>query len=368
MNILHIIYSGAMGGLERHVVELSLKLIEHGNEVTICILNGGEFVEQILTGHNIKVEKIGMRGGFDLSGVKRFKEILKQGKYDVMHMHCRTFLPNYILWRYRDARKVFTEHGGDFFGNDKWKRILFYHLFACQYDKILVNSNYTKNNILRYVKNFGSKVAVVYCGINLANFDSMKIYKNDVKNMLGVPQDRKIVGIVARLVPRKGIDLFIRAARDISEVRKDLTFLILGAGPEKNSYEKLAKKETPNVDIRFLGMREDTGKILPIFDVFLFTSKYEPFGIVLIEAMASGVPIVGFDIPGPTEIVEHGVTALLAHPFDTKELAANVMTVLNDGNLHSRLSKNGIKKARELFSADRNALSILQIYKDIKKK
>ena len=101
------------------------------------------------------------------------------------------------------------------------------------------------------------------------------------------------------------------------------------------------------------------------FDVLLFTSRWESFGLVLLEAMAAGVPIVGFDIPGANEVAINGETALLVEPYKISDLATRVLQVMSDKELYSQLSEQGKKRVEGSFSSSKNSSTVLFIYRQM---
>lgn len=156
-----------------------------------------------------------------------------------------------------------------------------------------------------------------------------------------------MIGVVGRLVEQKGMDDFIRVAHEIQKMRQDVVFLIIGDGKKRMTLERMSLQY--DVDILFLGDRSDVPDLLSIFDVFLFTSKWEPFGIVLLEAMAAKVPILGFAVGGAREIIDKG-GGVLFDKRDHKKLAQLTVQVLGDQKTHERLSAQGYANVMRNFN------------------
>ena len=115
--------------------------------------------------------------------------------------------------------------------------------------------------------------------------------------------------------------------------------------------------------IKFLGFRRDIPELLSIIDVFAFTSEYEPFGIVLVEAMASGIPIVGFNVGGIPEVVVHNETGILVSEKDHILLAKTTIHLLRNEGLRKKMGQNGQCRARLYFDIRAVARETEQIYK-----
>ena len=145
----------------------------------------------------------------------------------------------------------------------------------------------------------------------------------------------------------KGMDDFIRVAHEIQKMRQDVVFLIIGDGKKRMTLERMSLQY--DVDILFLGDRLDVPDLLSIFDVFLFTSKWEPFGIVLLEAMAAKVPILGFAVGGAREIIDKG-GGVLFEKRDHEKLAQLTVQVLGDQKTYERLSAQGYANMMRNFN------------------
>ena len=140
---------------------------------------------------------------------------------------------------------------------------------------------------------------------------------------------------------------------------EDIVFLVVGEGEKRSELEK--KASDAGVGIRFLGDRKDIPDILRIFDIFLFTSKWEPFGIVLLEAMAAQIPILGFAVGGAREIIEKGGGILLDRR-DHKALARLAIRVLRDHELYNKLAAQGYSNLIDNFHVKESIKRLEQAY------
>jgi glycosyltransferase involved in cell wall biosynthesis len=207
-----------------------------------------------------------------------------------------------------------------------------------------------------------SKISVVYNGTDVNQIDTIKpIERNALPSDLMDAQFR--IGIVGRLVPQKGIDTFLQVAAIIARRRRNIKFCIVGDGPLHMKMITEAKRLGITDSVFFLGFRTDAMRILKIFDVFLLTSNWEPFGLVITEAMAARVPIVALSLKGAVgEILEDQLEAFVVNRKDPVILADRIMRVLEDTNLRRFLIHNARRKVEEFFSIEENAKSIYQIY------
>jgi len=175
-----------------------------------------------------------------------------------------------------------------------------------------------------------------------------------------IREGEKIVLFVGRLVPHKGLEELITCAKYV-----DARFLICGGGPLKKKLESEIKDQGLD-NIRLMGPVED--ELLPSYyslcDVFVLPShsRLEAFGIVLLEAMACGKPIIASDIPGSREIVEVGVNGLLAEPLNPEDLASKISSLLGDGAGAREMGENGKKLVERKYSWEKVTGQMIDIY------
>jgi glycosyltransferase involved in cell wall biosynthesis len=176
---------------------------------------------------------------------------------------------------------------------------------------------------------------------------------------LGLPQDRFVVGIVGRLQPWKGQHRLLAALAALRQAGHAVHGLIvggeaLGLSPEYEPYlHRLASELGIRDSVAFTGRVPDGARYLAAMDIFVNTSTREPFGIVLLEAMAAGLPTVAFDSGGPREIIEPGRTGLLVTERTVEALADAIETLLVGPKLRIRLGEGGRERVERRFTAER---------------
>lgn len=165
-------------------------------------------------------------------------------------------------------------------------------------------------------------------------------------------REKKVIA-VGRLVPQKGFDILIDVWKKVAEnpISKDWTLEIYGDGPEKNNLEQKIKKL--NLDsISLKNFNTNISQEYKKASIFVFSSRYEGFGLVLVEALANGTPVISFDIKeGPGEIITDNVNGYLIPPFDEDKMALKILSLMQNKKQLLELQKNthyGLKK----FSQD----------------
>jgi len=181
------------------------------------------------------------------------------------------------------------------------------------------------------------KVRVIY---NAQRFTDEDVAADPraLREELRIPAGSPVVGTITRLVPVKGLDVLLRAARLVTGQRPEARFVIVGKGCEKAALENLTAQLGLERNVIFTGERTDVQDFYSFFDLFALSSHSEGFGIVLLEAMHFGTPIVATAVGGVPEFVRDGETGLLVPPGSPGPLAGAILKLLGDSALSRRLS------------------------------
>jgi glycosyltransferase involved in cell wall biosynthesis len=210
-------------------------------------------------------------------------------------------------------------------------------------------------------------IETVYDGIDVSRFDlagTDKAYK--IRQEFGIG-DCFLVGMVAQLTPRKGHKDFIEAAALIQERYPDVKFLIVGSDIlEKQITIDDLRHYADTVGARniiFTGQRDDDIEdIFKSLDCFVLPSHYEPLGRVVLEAMAAKVAVVATKSGGPEEIIVHGESGLLVNIKDLKDIAENVIKIIEDSVLRERMVDSAYQRVKERFSIDNYVKGVEGVY------
>jgi glycosyltransferase involved in cell wall biosynthesis len=159
-----------------------------------------------------------------------------------------------------------------------------------------------------------------------------------------------------RLVPWKGHVTFLQAVSKVLEAGKQLDAVIVGGGPDdyRRTLEELACRLGIKDRVSFLGHRADVRKLLCECDVAVHCSEREPFGLVVIEAMACGLPVIASDVEGPREILQDGVTGFLVPPGNADGYARVLGRLLADPALRAAVGRAAKEAAARRFCSETN--------------
>lgn len=189
-----------------------------------------------------------------------------------------------------------------------------------------------------------------------------------LRHELGLPAEGPIVGHIGRIVPWKGQLEFLEAFARVAAANPSAHALLLGDRSDGGeAYERgvAQRAEAPDLEgrVSLLGFRRDVADVMRLCRVIVHSSTSpEPFGRVIIEAMALGIPVVAADTGGPVEIIEDGASGHLVDPRDTEALARAVQRLLTDQDLHAGVSARASERVRAVYVPEAHAAQVARVY------
>jgi glycosyltransferase involved in cell wall biosynthesis len=194
----------------------------------------------------------------------------------------------------------------------------------------------------------------------------------ELRASLGFDPDDRIIINIGRITPMKGQELLIRALPQLLERDPSVRVLLIGAAtdPQGDAYEQRLHSAATELGVTgqvvFAGARRDVAELLAISDIAVHSStEPEPFGRVIVEAMAAGRPVVASDEGGVPEIIDDGVTGVLVRPADVDALAAALGRLLDDPAEAEAMGQRAVTAANQRFSAAAHASQIQAAYDDV---
>ena len=186
--------------------------------------------------------------------------------------------------------------------------------------------------------------------------------EEEARERLGLPIDGSVIGVVGRLAPVKDHRTFLEAAARVVADRPDTTVVVAGDGQLRGSLEAEARDMLGD-RVRFLGWVQDLPALYGAIDVVALTSRSEGTPVALIEAAASGTPVVATGVGGVPDVVRDRETGLLVPPRDPVAVAAQLVTLLEDPQGARRMGEEGARWVRDRFSQERQADDLTRLYR-----
>ena len=244
------------------------------------------------------------------------------------------------------------------------------HIVASEHvDASVAVSRAIMNNMSEY-KFRSKKIELIYDGIDPELFKG-PFEHSKIKEELKIPADSKVIGIVGNVRRWKGQKYFVEAITILAEKHPDLYGLIIGGWSEADlDYMKSLKKSVDDAGltnrILFLGYRKDTPALLSILDVFVHASiQPEPFGMVLLEAMAAKVPVVATRYGGPIEIFDGGNCGALVPPEDGNAIAERCIKYLSDNDYRRDIVEKAYKRLCDNFHINTTVTKVSNLLENL---
>jgi glycosyltransferase involved in cell wall biosynthesis len=197
-----------------------------------------------------------------------------------------------------------------------------------------------------------NQIKVIYNAIEVSSFDPT-LDAVAARQLFSLPQAVPIIGTISRLDPQKGLEYFLLMAEIVHASVPEAHFFVVGEGQNRLQCEETIAKRNMKTYVHLAGYRNDIDRCLAAMDIFVLASMYEPFGLVLAEAMAMQKPVVATRVGGIPEVVDENKTALLAPSADPKALADAVLVYLSDPELMKMHAAAGLVRVHDLFSPRR---------------
>jgi UDP-glucose:(heptosyl)LPS alpha-1,3-glucosyltransferase len=221
------------------------------------------------------------------------------------------------------------------------------------YKKIISISQLTRNDLIKYYHIPASDISVIYNGVNVKEFtpDSQNKFRAQLRRELGFSDSDIIMLFASNEFKRKGLKILLEAAA-LPMQNAQVKLLIVG-GDNPHEYLSLAKSLGVGGQIQFPGLRQDMNRFYAASDIFVLPTKLEPFGLVITEAMASGLPVITSRLAGAAELIKDGETGLLLNnPENPGELQDKIFKLIRDAAYRQKLGKQGAE-AMQQYSWER---------------
>jgi glycosyltransferase involved in cell wall biosynthesis len=362
VKILQLISSGGYYGAENVVVSLAESLERNNCRSVIGVFhNDPQDNEELICQaekRGLTVQRFVCRGRWDWQTVRAIREKVKNLNIDLLHTHgYKADIYGLLAARGLRLPLISTCH----LWTHDTAAVRFYEfldsLLLRRFDAVVAVSD----TIAESLRNSGirqSKIRVIDNGIDLSSF-SRTCERLAEKNDNG---QKLVVGTVGRLVPQKGLEYFLRAAREVLLDFSDVTFVVIGSGPDREKLEQITRDLAIEQNVLFTGHCTDMPGAYASMDVFVLASIDEGMPMAILEALASKKPVVATSVGAVPRLIIQGKTGFLVAPRDVQALKLAILRLLKDASLRSQLGNAGESLVKRSHSRDTMARNYLQLY------
>ncbi len=300
-----------------------------------------------------------------ISSYKKIKKVCSENNYDILHCHSPIggVLARFAFkdFRKKGGKLIYTAHGFHFFKGAPIKNwIIFYPIekFCSRYTDCLITIN--KEDYKR-AKNFKAKEVKYVPGIGIDTKKIKDIKKNrKILNEFNI-KDEVVLVSVGELSNRKNHKVILKA---LEKVKGNFKYIICGQGAKKEELIKISKELNLQEKVEFLGYRQDVKEILKASDIFCFPSKQEGLPVALMEAMASGLPVICSDIRGNKDLIENKKGGYLLKSYDIDEYSIKIQELIENKFLREEMGNFNLEKIKDF---DRKKVNTImeEIYNEL---
>ncbi|MFY9589903.1 glycosyltransferase family 4 protein [Rickettsia endosymbiont of Halotydeus destructor] len=337
MKILNIMLSRDLGGIQQAFLDYSFALKLQKVEV-INVTSFGAKINALLSSKSFKLLNL---APIDFFSCLILKYIIYKTKADIIIAHGNRAINFSRFAKPKRIPLIGVAHNYSLKGLKK-----------CDY--VIALTEHMKSYLLK--NNFiGLKIFLLPNMINIKkDFVSNKQYRNPI-----------VIGMIARFVPKKGTDFFIKGMHILKDKGYKFKAIIGGDGEERDKLLTLTHKLGLTDCVSFTGWVEDKDKFFDELDIFCLPSLHEPFGIILLEAMETSLPVVSFNTEGPNEILTHRKEGLICKKNNINDLAEEIIYLIDHPNEAQKFSEAAYLRLKENYNIKSLSKRLVEFCKSI---
>jgi sugar transferase (PEP-CTERM/EpsH1 system associated) len=364
IKILHVLHSFSAGGLENGIVNIINGSPDHLVHELCFLSTAGEFLQRLR--RPVPYHELQKRPGNDLRAILRLRALLRRREIDIVHTRnwggldgvmaaCMTHKP--VVIHGEHGREIDDPAGLN------PKRRLVRRALALRARKVVAVSQ----DLCRWLRvDVGVRPAKLVCIPNGVDTERFRPGRDTaIRQELGVGDEEFVAGFVGRLDPIKNLEGFITSVRLLNRDGLKVRLVIAGNGPERARLENSFKAVSLDPRPLLIGQRPDADRLYRMFDVFVLNSIAEGMSNALLEAMASGLPVICTAVGGNIELVEHNFSGLLIPPNDPAALAGAIRHCAGSRELRERYGAHAREAADNRFSLDGMIQRYASLYESV---
>ena len=366
LRVLQIINDVGMGGGEHYVLRLA-ELLKKRQIAVACTCKLGEPFHINLKRAGICEFPINLSPSINPIKALKILRFARSHRIQLIHAHgvSGAFYARIVAFL-SEIPLITTYHIAITSITDipKWKKFLYTvadRLMSSIDKQIVVVSRALKRQLVQIAKFKNSKIQVLYTGIDADAYGL--IDRHTARNRLNLKPTDHVIGYIGRMSHEKGVHTLLEALQILAKKQKKITAIIAGDGPFRETLIKQATDKGLLKICLFLGQRQDIPDILPALDLLTIPSLTEGLPQILLEAMASSVPVIASNVGGIPEVVQNGITGIIVSPENPATLARAMDRMLFDKAMAKQMGEAGRWAVEQHFSAEQMVNGMVGIYK-----
>jgi len=357
INVLHVVISLRVGGLERFVVELTKNFSKDVTPLIVCLEETGELASYV---NNARVVALNCGIGLKFRSVYKLIDIVRKNKINIIHTHNEAAHFYGTMTGVLSRVPVIHTRHGRYLDNNPRK--MFLNIISSFFATKCVGVSQDVTDLMSRMEKINTqKTLTILNGIDTNTFSPHSANGENNRSQNGRGKFIRI-GIVARLDIVKDHSNLLMACYYLNKKNKNFKLFIVGDGPMRKSLENEVEKLQLEEKVVFTGTRHDIADILNSLDIYVLSSISEGMSLTLIEAMSCCLPVVATDVGGNPEVVVNGVTGFIIPPQKPKLFTEKISILINDSILRESMGVEGRKRVIEKFSIKETARKYEDLY------
>jgi len=366
VKLVHLITELSNGGAQSALLRLLRGLDRtRFTPVVACLYNGDGEVARQIRALEIPVIDLGMQHKWQVGAFTRLYRLLRREKPAILHtwmFHAN--LAGRIIGRLAGIPHLVTARRNVEIGGAHREWLTRWTAFLDE--RVIAVCELARQAEINNAGAAPEKVITIYNGVDPAEFDcDGEATRNRGRRQWNIPDEALLIGTVGRLHPQKGFADLLTALPDLCNTFPQVKLLLIGDGELRAALEAQATTLGIGERVIFAGLRTDVPALLCALDLFVLPSLWEGLPNVILEAMASGLPVIATAVGGTPEVVIQEETGILTPPGDTTALADAIARLLSDPALRSRMGKQGRARVLHHFSIRQAVQRTVTLYDEL---
>ncbi|MFA6154214.1 glycosyltransferase family 4 protein [Mesorhizobium sp.] len=368
IHVLEVLGNAIVGGMENYVKNLIAHLPVDDFKVTVLCPFESALTSQIRAqGHQVFIAPL--RDDPPWRTIEMICTLIRENDIDLLHAHLmNAHTVAAIAGKLTDTPTVATLHGMSLHPQE-------ISVIRTTGSHTIVVCREAWSQAMA-VGLASDSVSLVPNGIDLAVYNPAAADRSILRNAIGIAPDDVLIGFVGRLAWEKGPDKFVKAAEQILQHRPEVHFALVGTGLMEKELAAAIERAGIEGNVHLAGMWQDPSKVYPSLDLMLHTSRADAMPLAILEAMASGVPVVAIGVGGVPELIEAGETGILIgtnewpgivseYPGDWDGVAKAALALIEHPERLQRMSAASVRRAAALYDIRQSAAATAQIFRQL---